>query len=75
MEVPIKRLEKKNTSDELVTTPGNNTTRSILDIVDLTKSSFTETKKNEADDIKMEAVWKFSKENLYRQSENKKEIT
>lgn len=49
--------------------------RTILDFVDLTRSSFIEIKKNEFDEIKLQAVWKFSKENFYRQLGNKKENT
>ena len=49
--------------------------RTILDFVDLTRSSFIEIKKNEFDEIKLQGVWKFSKENFYRQLGNKKENT
>lgn len=39
--VPSKTLEKKNMTDD-VTSPGNNTNRSMLDTVDSPKSSFAE---------------------------------
>lgn len=39
--IPSKTLEKKNIMDD-VTSPGNNTNRSMLDTVDSPKSSFAE---------------------------------